>query len=40
MTQQPAISEEDRAHAMNNVLEIESHNPKEEEVPEEAAVSM
>ena len=36
---QPAISEDQRAHAMNNVLEIESIHPKEE-IKEEAAVSM
>jgi len=39
ITQQPAISEEDRAHALNNVLEIESIHPKEE-IKKEAAVSM
>ena len=39
ITQQPAICEEDRAHALNNVLEIESIHPKEE-IKKEAAVSM
>jgi len=33
------INEEQRAHALNNVLEIESIHPKEE-IKEEAAVSM
>jgi hypothetical protein len=32
---QPAISEDQRAHAMNNVLEVESHHQKEE-IKEEA----
>jgi hypothetical protein len=39
MTQQPAISEEGRAHAKNNVLEIKSNQSKEE-IKEEAAVSI
>jgi hypothetical protein len=34
---QPSITEEDRAHALNNVLEIESIHPKEE-IKKEAAV--
>ena len=33
---QPAISEDQRAHALNNVLEVESHHQKEE-VPAEVA---
>ena len=36
---QPAISEDQRAHAMNNVLEVESHHQKEE-IKEEAAASI
>jgi hypothetical protein len=37
ITIQPVISEEDRAHALNNVMEVESVAQKEEEVHEEAA---
>ena len=38
ITQQPAISEEDRSHALNNVLDIESIHPKEE-IKKEALAS-
>ena len=40
MTQQPAITEEQRAHALNNIIEVESQLLKEEVREEVAAASI